>query len=127
MVEKSVEISTGNATKLVSPKMLTLTNSTGLSGVKEIRASFLFDPNVLSLTDFFSENKNTQIIKMANEPGIVTVNIQYKNPQDVPPDTKILRIDYEKKGDAKTVVNLAETQFVTDNGTYNLSNESTEF
>jgi hypothetical protein len=107
--------------------MLSLVNSTGLSGVKELRASILFDPNSLTLSDFFSENQDAQIIKIANEPGVITVNIRYHNAIDIAPDTKILRVNYEKKGEAKTVVNLAETEFVTDNGNYSLSNESVEF
>jgi hypothetical protein len=102
-------------------------NSTGLTGVKEVRASFLYDSNALQFSDFFSENKDAQIIKMANEPGVITVNIRYRDPIDIPADTKILRVNYEKKADAKVVVNLAETTFVTDNGSYQLSNESTEF
>ena len=107
--------------------MLSLVNNAGLTGVTEVRASFFYDANALTLTDFFSENKEAQIIKMANEPGIVTINVHYKEPTNLPENTKILRVSYEKKGDAKTVVNLAETKFVTENGTYNLSNGSAEF
>jgi len=112
---------------VVSPKILSLINNTGLTGVKEIRASFFYDPNVVTLSDFFTENKEAQIIKMANEPGIVTINIHFPKVQDIAEGSKILRINYDKRGEAKTVVNLAETKFVTDNGTYNLTNTPAEF
>jgi hypothetical protein len=112
---------------MVSPKMLTLMNSTGLTGVKEIRASLLYDPNALQLSDFFSENTDAQIIKIANEPGVITINVRYKNPIDIPADTKILRVNYEKKNGDKAIVNLAETTFVTDGGVYELTNEPVEF
>ncbi len=108
--------------------LLSLELNTNLSAVTEMRVSFLYDTSTLTLKDFFSENKSVEIIKMTNESGIVTLNLHYKEPQNFSANTKLLSIVYERKvSDKKTVVNLAETSFVTKEGTYELKSVPLEF
>ena len=95
--------------------------------MKELRLSLLSDPATIQFKDFFSENKDAEIIKMANEAGIITLNIRYSKPIDLPAGTKLLSVVYDKKSDKKTVINLAETVFATANGVYELSNAPLEF
>lgn len=107
---------------------LDLRMGTALEGVSELRVSFLFDPANLALKDFLTENKDLEIIKIANEPGIVTLNLRFKSPASIAPESKILSIVYDRKDEKKkTVINLAETSFVTKGGTYELANAPLEF
>lgn len=90
--------------------------------------SLAFDPEALEIGDIFSENKSVEIVKNANVPGIAHITLLYKTPQKLSSNSELLSIVYKKKKSEKTVVNLAETQFKSLDGTvYELLSKSTEF
>ncbi len=107
--------------------ILNLVLGTWLRNVSEIRTSILFDPAKIKLVDFFSENKNINITKISNIPGVFLLNIKYTESLNLPTNTNILKISYTKINDEKTVINLAETMFISDKKAYSLTNENLEF
>ncbi len=99
-----------------------LKNNVLINAVSEIRFSLLFDSNNLKLTNFLSDNKESEIINISNEPWVILLNIKYPNPINIKKDSTILKIVYEKIKDLKTTINLAETLFISEKNTYKLTN-----
>lgn len=106
-----------------------------LDSVSELRGSMLSDPENIVLTtnpewvknDFFTTNKAV-LKNISNSPWANLINIKFEKPINLKKWTIVLYIWYEKtKIEAKTVINLAETNFVSNKETYELTNGSIEF
>ena len=99
-----------------------------ISKASELSASFLFDPESMKLVDLYSDNKEVEITKVTNVPGIYFVSFKYKTPTDLKSWTTIWKILVNKiKKDWKIVINMAQTHFTSDSKTYELTNASFEF
>lgn len=108
--------------------MLKIKNQSRLENVSRIYLSLAFDPEGLSLADVFSSDKEAEVIKNSNVPGTSSVTILFKKPKNIAEQSELITLVYKKKTVSKTVVNLAETQFKSTDGTlYELSNSPIEF
>lgn len=106
-----------------------------VDNASELRWSILSDPESVALimnpewikNDFYDKNKAT-FKNISNNPWASLINIKFEKPVSLKKWTEILYIWYEKtKNDTKTVINLAETNFVSNKETYELTNGSIEF
>ena len=107
--------------------LLKLRVSKPLTNVKEIRATVLFDAKGLKVRDVFTTDNSADIIKLSNIDGVMLVNVRYKQPKDIPAGSDVATFAATKTGSGRSVVNLAETQFVSGKDTYELSNQAIEF
>lgn len=98
-----------------------------MKDVREIRATMLWNPESFAIRDAFSLDTEAEIVKMANEPGVMLVNVRFRSPKTLPAGTDLFTAAYAKTGAGKAVVNLSETSFVSQDGTYELSNSASEF
>jgi hypothetical protein len=116
-------VSAGTGTDL-----LKLRFAPGAKSVREFRATLLSNPSALKILDVSStDDKTAEIVKIANEPGVMLVNVRYPEAKDIAPNADLVTVAYQKTGSGKTVVNLAETSFVSSGATYDLSNSPVEF
>lgn len=107
--------------------MLKIQTNNRLESVSKIYISLAFNPEGLTINDVFSEDKDAEIIKNSNIPGNSTITILFKKPRNVAEKSTLVTLVY-KKTEPKTVLNLAETQFKSVDGTlYELTNTSLEF
>lgn len=97
------------------------------TGVKEFRATLLSDADAVKIRDAFSTDQDVEIVKIGNDPGYLLLNLRYAEPKDFAAGSELVTIAYAKTGSGKTVVNLAETAFVSEGVSYELSNASIEF
>ena len=108
--------------------MLKIKNQSRIENVSRIYLSLAFDPENVSLADIFSSDKEAEVVKNSNIPGTSSVTILFKKPKNIAEWTELATLVYKKKTGAKTVINLAETQFKSTDGTlYELSNSPLEF
>lgn len=107
--------------------MLKIQTNNRLENVSRMILPLAFDPDGLTVSDVFSEDKEVEVVKNSNIPGNSTITILFKKPRNIAEKTSIVTIVY-KKMKPKTVLNLGETQFKSMDGTlYDLSNTSFEF
>lgn len=108
--------------------ILDLKIGSDISKASELSVSFLFDPESMKLADLYSENKDIEITKVTNVPGIYFVSFKFKTPQDIKSGTTLWKLLVNKlKKDTKIVINMAQTHFTSDSKTYELTNTSFEF
>ncbi len=93
----------------------------------EVRATLLWNPESVQVRDVFSTDKDAEIVKISNEPGILLLNVRFKTPKTLPAGSDIATAAYAKTGSAPAVVTLSETAFVAKDGTFELSNSAAEF
>lgn len=116
-------VSAGTGTDLLKVQ----TNS-HLENVARVNLSLLFDPESLTINDIFSTDKDMEIVKNANVAGVSSITLLFSKPKTLTENTELFTIAYKKKKENKAVLNLAETQFKSADGTvYNLTNTSLEF
>lgn len=107
--------------------MLKVQTNSRLENVSRMILPLAFDPEGLTISDIFSEDKEVEVVKNSNIPGNSTVTLLFKKPRNIAEKTALVTIVY-KKSVPKTVVNLGETQFKSIDGTlYDLTNNSFEF
>jgi len=108
--------------------ILDLKIGSDISKASELTASFLFDPESMKLADLYSDDKNVEITKVSNVPGIYFVSFKYKTPTDIKSGTTLWKIQVNKlKNDTKIVINMAQTNFLSNSKMYELTNSSFEF
>ncbi len=107
--------------------MLKIQTNSRLENVSRMILPLAFDPEALTISDVFSEDKELEVVKNSNIPGNSTITILFKKPRNIAEKTPIVTIVY-KKVKPQTILNLGETQFKSMDGTlYDLSNSSFEF
>lgn len=107
--------------------MLKIQTNSRLENVSRMILPLAFDPEGLTISDVFSEDKEVEVVKNANIPGNSTITLLFKNPKNIAEKTSLITVVYKKTG-PKTILNLGETQFKSKDGTlYDLSNSSLEF
>jgi len=107
--------------------MLKIQTNSQLENVSKMYLSLAFDPEGLTISDIFSEDKEMEVVKNSNIPGNSSITLLFKKPKNIGAKTNLVTIVYKKTG-AKTVLNLGETQFKSTDGTlYSLTNSSLEF
>lgn len=107
--------------------MLKIQTNNRIENVSKMYLSLAFDPQGLSINDIFSEDKEVEVVKNSNIPGNSTVTILFKKPRNIGEKSPLVTLVY-KKTSPKVVLNLAETQFKSIDGTiYNLTNTPLEF
>ncbi len=107
--------------------MLKIQTNSQLESVSRMILPLAFDPEGLTISDVFSEDKDVEVVKNANIPGNSTITLLFKDPKNIAEKTSLVTVVYKKTG-PKTILNLGETQFRTKDGTlYDLSNSSLEF
>ncbi|MDD5376950.1 MAG: hypothetical protein PHH16_02425 [Candidatus Gracilibacteria bacterium] len=107
--------------------MLKIETNNRLENVSRIILPLAFDPEGLTISDIFSEDKDVEVVKNSNIPGNSTITILFKKPKTIEKNTSLVTVVY-KKTVSKTVLNLGETQFRSMDGTlYDLTNTSLEF
>jgi len=107
--------------------MLKIQTNSQLENVSKMYLSLAFDPEGLTISDIFSEDKEMEVVKNSNIPGNSSITLLFKKPKNIGAKTNLVTIVYKKTG-AKTVLNLGETQFKNTDGTlYSLTNSSLEF
>lgn len=107
--------------------MLKIQTNSRLENVSRMILPLAFDPEGLTISDVFSEDKDMEVVKNSNVPGNSTITILFKKPRNIAERTSLVTIVY-KKTSQKTVLNLGETQFKSLDGTlYELTNTSLEF
>lgn len=115
-------ISAGTGTDLLKLRL-----ASEAKGVKEFRLTLLSDPTTVKIRDVFSTDKDAEIVKISNDPGVLLLNVRYTKAKDIPAGTEFAMVAYSKTGSGKTVLNFIETSFVSDGATYELSNAPLEF
>lgn len=98
-----------------------------MNKVSVLSFSLVSDSNSLKINDIFSDNKNFDIVKTTNVSWIYNVIIKFKTELDINKNESLLKIVYTKIWQAKTSINLAETQFKSWNDMYELQSNSIEF
>lgn len=109
---------------------LALKIGTQIKQVKEIRLSIITNPdtNIFKINNITNdEDKNLEIIKISNTPGITSLTFKFQNPTDIAQWYKLADIVYTKKEWEKVAVNLTETMFVSGKDTFELNNSWIEF
>ncbi|OIP54297.1 hypothetical protein AUK10_01170 [Candidatus Gracilibacteria bacterium CG2_30_37_12] len=107
--------------------MLKIQTNSRLENVSRVILPLAFDPEGLTMSNVFSEDKDIEVVQNANIPGNSTITLLLKKPKTLTEKTPLVTIVY-KKTVQKTVLNLGETQFRSSDGTlYNLTNTSLEF
>ena len=107
--------------------MLKIQTNSRLENVSRMILPLAFDPEGLTISDIFSEDKEVEVVKNSNIPGNSTITLLFKKPRNIAEKTPLVTIVY-KKTTPKTVLNLGETQFKSIDGTlYDLTNNSFEF
>lgn len=107
--------------------MLKIQTNNRLENVSRIILPLAFDPDSLSISDIFSEDKDVEVIKNSNIPGNSTITLLFKKPKNIEKNISLITVVY-KKSVPKTVLNLGDTQFKSADGTlYDLTNTSLEF
>ena len=107
--------------------MLKIQTNSRLENVSRMILPLAFDPEGMTISDVFSEDKEVEVIKNANIPGNSTITILFKKPKNIAEKSSLVTIVY-KKTKPTTILNLGETQFKSMDGTlYDLSNSSIEF
>lgn len=108
--------------------MLKVRTNTKIENASRIYLSLAFDPELVSVNDVFSEDKSVEIVKNNNVAGVSSLTLLYKTPKNLTESSDVITIVYKKKKQEKAVLNLAETQFRSTDGTiYQLSNTPFEF
>lgn len=115
-------VSAGTGTDIVKLRV-----GRALSAVSEIRGTLLYDPSGLTVRDVFTTDANVEIARISNVEGVTLVNIRYHTPVNIPAGTEVATMAAVKTGSGRSVMNLAETQFVSSGSVYELSNEAVEF
>lgn len=95
--------------------------------VDELSFSVLSDVDGIKINDIFSENKNIEIIKTSNEPGVYTVIVKFSQKADINMWDSIIKLVYTKLKNDKTSINLISTKFKSKWVSYELSSSWVEF
>ncbi|EKD29431.1 MAG: hypothetical protein ACD_78C00417G0009 [uncultured bacterium (gcode 4)] len=124
--EKKVDIELVNAG--TGTDMLKIETNSRLENVSRMYISLAFDADSLAINDIFPADKDVDVVRNSNVPGNSIVTLSFKKPTTLKEGAEIFTIVYKKKNSNKTVMNLAETQFKSEDGSiYDLSNSSIEF
>lgn len=114
--------------------VLSLKVGANLQNVSEIRSSILFDTewtslviNPTNLENKFLEKNNWELKNISNTPWVNLINIKFSKPVNIKKWETLIYISTTKKITWNTVINLAETNFVSGKDTFELSNNSLEY
>ncbi|MDD2487335.1 MAG: hypothetical protein PHS92_03125 [Candidatus Gracilibacteria bacterium] len=114
--------STGSGTDILELKA-----GTSFSKADSLNLSILLNPEVLKLADFTSDDKDVQITKIANDPGVFNFTIKFKDPQDIKSGDVLAKLLLNRLKQENTSINLAQTMFISEGKTYELTNESMDY
>jgi hypothetical protein len=107
--------------------IINLSTNTSLSNVNEIRVTFLFDASAVKFASVFSKNNQADLAVTSSVDGVMLVIVRFQEPTTLSAGENILSIVAKKTKKELSVINLAETQFISDNKIYQLSNTPLEF
>ncbi|MDD2909010.1 MAG: hypothetical protein PHZ26_04615 [Candidatus Gracilibacteria bacterium] len=109
---------------------LDLKIGTELKQVSEVRLSIVTNPdiNIFKINNIYNdEDKNLEIIKISNTPGITSLTFKFQTPVNLTPGYTLANIIYTKKEGEKVAVNLTETMFVSGKDSFEINNSGAEF
>lgn len=85
--------------------MLKIQTNSRLENVSRVILPLAFDPEGLTISNIFSEDKDIEVVQNANIPGNSVIYINFKKPKTLVEKTPLVTIVY-KKTVQKTVLNL---------------------
>ena len=107
--------------------VLNLKAWTSFSKANEINLSILFNPETLKLADFTTDDKDATITKIANDPGVFNFTIKFKSPTDMKEWDVIAKLFLNKLKPELSSINLAQTMFISEWKTFELTNSPIEY
>ncbi|HRI36806.1 MAG TPA: hypothetical protein PK765_07315 [bacterium] len=111
-----------------SADLLAMKIGNSIKEASEVRFTLLTNDSKIKLSNFFSEEKDRNIIVESNMPGVYSIVVEFEKPTDLSSDSILLFIAYDRKEEGeKITINMAESQFRSKDAAYHLSNHSIEF